>query len=223
MKTVLYIACYPALAALLLLLLALAPAMAQNTVYQGETTALAVADVPGESYQWELYSDGTVNLAKVPGNCPVTSADFVGSNLGAKVNVNWIEPGVYYFKVTVWDPSGCSWNIEIGKMTVIAAKPTAAITPPVPDLMCEGETMTLEVALTGTGPWELTYTTNGTKPQTIKGITESPYLLTVKPKSSSFYRITQVKDKHGTNNETSNEILVDVIQKPVFSTKIKKK
>ena len=108
------------IAVVLLLLLALAPAMAQNVVYTGQTTPLAVEQTGFDTYKWELYNDGTVNFATEPGNCPTTMADFdpAGGNAGASVNVKWIEPGRYFFKVTGYDVAGCASNLKVGIIEV---------------------------------------------------------------------------------------------------------
>lgn len=216
MKALLYLTRLLVLATLWYLLLALAPAMARNVVYQGETTPFAVEEVSGYSYEWELYSDGTVNLATVPGNCPKTSAEFVGGNIGASVKVKWIEPGIYYFKLTIWNVTGCGKNIRIGEMEVLSSIPTAVILPPDPEGICAGETALLEVVFTGTGPWDLTYT-NGTNSVTVTGITDSNYLLSVSPEITTQYWVTEVRDQHGTNTETSEKVLLHIDPLPVTS------
>jgi len=216
MIRLLYIARYQALAVLLLLLLALAPAKAQNVVFQGETTTLGVINVPGETYSWELYSDGTVNFVTVPGNCPATSATFVGGNTGASVNVKWLQPGFYFFKVTAWNVSGCTNNIKIGMIEVKPSLPTAEILPPVPDFVCIGEQITLQVKLTGLSPWEFTYT-DGTDFWTVKGVTDPVYNLMIKPIGSAQYWITEVKNASGTNPTPSAKVVVVVNPKPEIS------
>ena len=216
MKKLLYIVRPIALAVLLLTLLALAPAMAQSGVYKGETTPLAVVEVLGDSYIWELYSDGTVNVAQVPGNCPVTSATFIGGNIGSTVNVKWLKTGIYYFKVTIMDPTGCSKNISIGKMEVFENLPTASLTPPVPNGICLGQTAVLEVNLTGAGPWSLTYT-DGTNSWTVNDIIDSKYQLRVSPKLQTNYWITEVSDGNGKNTEPSAKVFIDVYPLPVIS------
>jgi len=117
----------PVLVVLLPLLLALAPAIAQTVVYQGKTTSLSVVQVPGHTYEWEIYSDATIDFANVTGNCPVTSADFAGSHLGAIVKVHWIELGLYFFKVTARDALGCTMNLKIGRIKVNPIEVEAAI------------------------------------------------------------------------------------------------
>lgn len=213
MIRLLYIARYKALAVLLLLLLALAPAMAQNVVYQGETSTLAVEQKPGDTYEWELYDNGLVNFATVPGNCPATSAIFVGGNNGASVNVQWIVPGIYFYKVTARDANGCTNNIKIGMMEVKVSLPIAVIAQPVPDWICVGEKANLEVTLTGAVPWGFTYT-DGSNFWTVTNITDNIYQLQVSPKVTTQYWITEVTNIHGTNLMPSARVIVVVNPKP---------
>jgi hypothetical protein len=212
MNKLLYTTRCKAWALILPLLLAMAPAMAQTVVYVGETTPLSVVAVPGNTYLWELYSDGSVNFAVVPGNCPTSSAGFVGGNTGPNVNVKWLKSGIYFFKVTASD--GCTNNLKIGIVEVKEALPTATITPP--DPICIGQTATLKINLTGTSPWEFTYS-DGTNFLTITGITSNQYLLNVSPKTTTSYWITEVKDKNGTNMARSANVVLEVNPKPASS------
>ena len=196
------------------LLMAMAPAMAQNTVYAGQTSTLSVVAVPGETYEWELYDNVTnLNLAVVPGNCPITEAFFVGGiNTGPIVQVTWLVPGTYHWKVTT--TSSCTNNIAIGRMIVLNDLPTATIVDPQP--ICSGETANLAVVLTGTSPWSITYT-DGTIPVTINGIMSSPYNIPVSPLVTASYWITNVTDAFGTNNNPSNTVTLIVKPTPVTS------
>ena len=116
-----------ALVVLLPLLLALAPAMAQTVVYQGKSTPLSIIEVPGNTYEWEIYSDVTVDFATVSGNCPVTSATFTEGSKGANVNVNWLKTGIYFFKVTARDAANCAMNFKLGMIKVIPVEIEAII------------------------------------------------------------------------------------------------
>lgn len=102
----------------LALLLLPFPAMCQTVVHQGETTAISVINIPGNTYRWELYSSAIVDFANVPGNCPATSATFSGSKTGASVLIQWLQPGTFFFKVTAFDGAGCAMNLKIGKVNV---------------------------------------------------------------------------------------------------------
>ena len=199
------------------LLMAMAPAMAQNTVYVNNTTVLEVVNVPGDSYVWELYKDvGGVNFATVPGviNIP-GEAIFVGSNIGPSVTVLWTMPGTYFFKVTATGGT-CSNNLKVGKMIVLDELPTAVFVPP--DPICAGDQASLEVLLTGTAPWSITYTTDGINPVTIPVVGGSPYFITVNPLVTTTYQIISVTDSHGTNSVPSPEVTLIVNPKPVTNS-----
>ncbi len=117
-----------ALTVLLPMLLVPASAGAQTVVYQNTTTPLAVAQVTGNTYVWELYNDLNVNFATNPGNCPPTSAGFESGNTGASVVVRWLQPGIYFYKVTAQDAAQCARNFKIGMFKVIPVEIEAIIT-----------------------------------------------------------------------------------------------
>jgi len=117
-----------ALVVLLPLLLTLVSARAQTTVYEGVTSQINVELLPGDSYAWEIYTDTPVDFAVVKGNCPLTSANFAGANTGASVRINWIKPGIYFFKVTARDAALCAMNFRIGMFRVMPAEAKAVIT-----------------------------------------------------------------------------------------------
>ncbi len=57
----------------------------------------------------------------------------------------------------------------------------------------EPGSVNLQATLTGTGPWSINYTANG-EPQTITGITNSPYTFTVSPEVNTTYILNSVTD-----------------------------
>jgi len=198
---------------LLPVLMAMAPAMAQNTVYAGQAIDLSVIEIPGDTYVWELYKDVTsINFATDPGNCPPGEAYFTGSNTGPTVNVMWLTQGVYFFKVTAYR-GGCTMNLRVGKMTVLFALPTALIEPPTP--VCAGDSVHLTVTLTGTAPWSITLT-DGMNNFVFNNIASSPFNLTVPviPLVTTNYWISEVTDAHGTNTTPSPQVVQVVNPKP---------
>lgn len=201
---------------LVLLLLTMASAMAQITVYVGETTTLSVVQQPGDTYLWELYDDPSVDFAIIPGNCPASSAIFVGGNAGASVEVQWKKEGTYFYKVTGYDITGCTMNLKIGIVEVKEAKPVAEIIQPEPNMICVGEVATLEINITRTGPWDLTIT-DGTNVWKETNIQETPYLFQIKPLYGAFYWITEVSNANGTTTEPSEKVWLEIKPKPVSS------
>jgi hypothetical protein len=117
--------------------MAAASAVAQNVVRQGETSQLRVEQMPGDTYTWDLYRDSTVNFAVAPGDCPPTDAYFPNGNTGATVDVTWLEPGIYFFRVLAVDAAGCTNNLEVGRMQVLEALPTATPSLDPDEILCE--------------------------------------------------------------------------------------
>jgi hypothetical protein len=199
------------------LLTAMAPAMAQHeTVYAGQTLDLGVVPIPGDTYAWELYNDVTnINFATDPGNCPAADAYFTGGSTGPNVNVMWVTPGIYFYKVTAYR-GGCTNNLKIGRIIVLYALPTAIIQPPGP--ICVGDSVHLTVVLTGTAPWSITLT-DGVNNFVFNNITSSPFTLTVPviPLVTTIYWISSVTDAHGTNTSPSPPVIQVVNPLPVTS------
>ena len=180
------------------LMVTVASAMAQtNIVNAGQQSTLGIEPIPGATYIWDLYVDNTtLNFATVPGNCPSADAYFVGGSDTPSVEVMWITPGIYYFRVKVMASGGCQ-NLKIGMMQVIGDLPTAAFVPQ--PAICLGQTANLTINLTGIPPWSLTYT-DGTTPITLTGILTSPRLVPVSPAGTTSYWITMVNDSRGVPN-----------------------
>jgi len=200
----------------------MAPAMAQdgNTVYAGQTSELSVVEVPGDTYVWELYNDVTgLNLAVVPGNCPVTEAFFVdGINTGPTVQVTWLVPGIYFFKVTATNTCPTN-NLKVGIMTVLEGFSTAVFLDPAP--VCYGDPAVLTVEISGAiGPWSITYT-DGTSSWTIENITDTTYTFLHTPTPSvgnTDFWITSVTNGYGQTNDTPSEpVTLTVYPRPETS------
>jgi len=204
MKKLFYIARYTALAVLLLLLFALAPVKAQNVVYQGETTVVEINPQPGDTYDWQLYNDSTLNFAATPGETSASYAEIVGSTTSPDATILWKVPGTYFYKVTAVNAPGCSDNLQIGKIKVLESLPTAKMTI---NPICIGEPAKISIEFTGTAPWSFTYT-DGTSTWTVTGVMTNIYELIIDPgpKKTTDYQIISITDKWGTNNvPTGNE------------------
>lgn len=101
---------------------------AQLTAKVGDTTTLSVSEVPLDTYAWELYDLAeAVNFATDIGNCPASKAQFVSGNTGTSVQIQWLLPGEYFYKVTA--QNSCANNIKIGRIIVLKAD-----VPPIPTL-----------------------------------------------------------------------------------------
>jgi hypothetical protein len=198
------------------LLLAVTPVMAQDTVYTGQTTPIAVNPLPGVTYTWELYNDVTgINFATDPGNCPASQAYFTAGQTGPSVSIMWLAQGTYFYKVKAVR-GGCTMNLKVGKMVVLWEIPTATLEPPPP--ICVGDSVHLRVHLTGTAPWSITLT-DGVNSFVFTNIMSTPFDLTVpiSPVTTTTYWISQVSDANVTNTVPSPPVIQVVNPKPVNS------
>jgi hypothetical protein len=205
------------------LLLGLAQARAEqgvDTLYAGQTSSLSVIEYEGVAYYWELYNDiPGINFATDPGNCPPTDAFFIGGiNTGDSVEVMWLMPGTYFFKVTATDP--CSNNLKVGKMIVLESLSYATLLEPPP--VCPGDTALLTVEIEGgIAPWTITFT-DGTSSWTIEDIQTSPYTFQLIPTPATAgsyqYWITSVTSGTGMINDTPGDPVTLIVRpKPVTS------
>jgi hypothetical protein len=202
--------------------MSLAQARAQegNVVNAGQSTWLVVEETPGVNYYWELYNDvAGINLVEVPGNCPSSEAYFIGGvNTGDSVEVMWLVPGTYFFKVTASDT--CTNNLKLGKMEVLESLSYAEFLEP--GTVCSGDTAMMTIAITGgTGPWEVTFT-DGTSTWTITDIPASPYSFQLIPTptlpGNYQYWITSVTNGSGfVNDIPTGPVTLTVQPKPVTS------
>jgi hypothetical protein len=204
-------------------LLALGETRAQgggDTIFAGQSSWLAIVPFDGVSYEWSLYNDPDgVNFATDPGNCPPAEAYFIGGvNTGDSVEVMWMEPGTYFFKVMATD--SCSNNVKVGKMEVLESISYASFREPEP--VCSGDTAWLTLDITGgIGPWDITYT-DGTDTWTIYDIEESPHTFQHIPTPTvpGTYQYWVIFVTSGTgmiNPEPSEKVTLIVKPKPVTS------
>lgn len=193
----------------------MAPAMAQVTVPAGQSSELSVVAIPGDSYTWDLYNDvDGINLASASGNCPAGDAFFSGGvSSGSTVNVTWLQPGTYFYKVTA-SRNGCTMNLKVGKVIVLESLPTAVIAQPQP--ICVGDTSSLSIQLTGEGPWSLSLS-DGNQIITYTDINTSPFVIPVNPSANTNYQVMEVSDVNGTNNVPTAPVLLIVKPRPVSS------
>jgi len=142
--------------ALLPLLLALAPAKAQTVVYEGVTTQLNINAIAGNTYEWKIYNDATLDfsLESSPG-CPVTSANFTNGNTGPSVEVKWLKQGIYFYKITAHDATHCAMNLKVGMITVLPIETKAVITGAIVTGSCRGVNLSASNSVGVNYEWSL--------------------------------------------------------------------
>ena len=139
----------------LLPLLTLVSARAQTVVYEGVTTQLNIQAIAGHTYAWEIYDDATVDFAVVQGKCPVTSASFTAGNTGSSVQVKWIKPGIYFYKVTARDAALCAMNLKVGMIKVQPIETKAVITGLTVTGSCKGVSLSASNSVGVNYEWSL--------------------------------------------------------------------
>jgi hypothetical protein len=165
-----------------------------STICPGGTAVLTVT-MTGNA-PWTLsWTDGTVNTTQI----------------GITANPYFITvtpaSSATYTLVSVSNPTVgvVSGAAVVTRITQPTANISAAQT------ICQGQTATLTVALTGNSPWTLVYA-NGMTPVTVTGLTASPYLITVSPLTTTNYSLVSVNN--GCTGTTSGFAPVTVVAVP---------
>jgi hypothetical protein len=106
--------------------------------------------------------------------------------------------------------NSCGAGLVSGTAAVMVNNnPAASLSAP--GTVCAGNGVVLTVNLTGSNPWNLTYT-DGTTPQSETGITTSPHIFSVTPLAGNTYTITGLTNAfscNGTNLGTPVSIIVN--------------
>lgn len=200
------------------LLVGASMASAQTIVaYTGQpfTFTVDVQFAQEDNITWEIYDNYTgINMAVVPGNCPVTSGEFVGGdNTGSSVDIIWYIPGTYIVKVRAVNDCPTD-NMKFYLVEVLQSLPVATIDEPT--VICEGDSGFLVVNLTGDAPWSLVLF-DGVNYTTYDNILTQPFIIPVSPTTTTTYTITEVTNIDGTNTTPSNSVILIVNPRPLNS------
>lgn len=152
----------------------------------------------------------------------VFSADAKGTHTSMKLDYS-IDGGVWQqvtdnaypfeFSVDINSSSSIAYKLTIGTTTSSVytyerLKPTASMSGWTSIKKADGAV--LPVALTGTPPYEITYSENDDVLQ-VTGIEDSLYLLEVFPQKTSYYKILSMKDGAGSVGDVSGDAKVVVV------------
>ncbi|HOT15014.1 MAG TPA: hypothetical protein PK252_09665, partial [Bacteroidales bacterium] len=137
---------------------------------------------------WSVtYTDGTT---------PVTVNPIVSSPYN--FNVNPSSTKTYVLSAVsdancIAGPSGLTGSATV----IVNPRPTSVISGSTN--ICQGSNATVSIALTGTGPWDLTYT-DGITSVPVTNILTSPYTFTVSPAVTTTYTVTALSDSKCVSN-----------------------
>ncbi len=102
------------------------------------------------------------------------------------INLASSTPGTYTVTNSIAANGSCPASLEVFNVT-ITASPTAVVSGG--GQLCGTGTIPVTITLSGTGPWDLTYT-NGTTPTTVNGVVTSPY--TVNATANGTFTVSNV-------------------------------
>jgi hypothetical protein len=131
------------------------------------------------------------------------------------ITVDWDNTtGTDTLKVVEISASGCPGDTQ--KLAVFRM-PTPTATISGADTICYNNNSSFQVALTGIGPWDFTYT-DGTTPVTVTGVTSSPYTVVVTGlKTTTTYTLVSAKNKFGCDGTVTGSATIVVNPKPTTS------
>ena len=102
------------------------------------------------------------------------------------------------------DGGGCSAiRDSLTGAAIVTINPTGTAAISGNSTICAGSSASITTTLTGTPPWDFTYT-NGTTPVTVTGVNSSPYTFTVTPATTSTYSISAMTDGNGCTTPASD-------------------
>jgi PKD repeat protein len=129
-------------------------------------------------------------------------------------SIHDVQNGTFKLILTAHGSLKCQSEIHRDTLVVsIYPLPTAIISGS--ESICEGDTASIVVHLTGTPPWSITYT-NGVTPTTISNIGSSPLILQVTPSVTTTYTLTAVSDIHCIGISHSGAATILVRPKPLI-------
>jgi hypothetical protein len=172
-----------------------------NAIISGNATICA-----GSSTNLSISLTGTSpwNITYTDGAAPITITNITSSP--STISVSPTSPKTFTL-TNVSDVNSCS-NVGSGSAIVsVNSIPTAAISGTTS--ICAGESTNLNVALTGSQPWNITYT-DGTSPVTLNNITSSPAIISVSPTITTTYTISSVSDATTCSNLGSGSAIINV-------------
>ena len=170
----------------------------------GQTYALYITTDGGTSVNYtdgvNTYSDANITLTLGVGK----SYPF-----GATFSPRTWNGNIYYTGVGF-----CESN-RVPVTVVVNPLPTATITSSPSVAICDGDSTSLEIALTGVGPWSF-IGDDGSGPVTFNA-SSSPFNTYVSPTINTTYAMLSVSDVIGCTSPTSDSVVVTVNPLPIIS------
>jgi PKD repeat protein len=185
--------------------------VATVTVQNPPTAAVSAAGVT------PICQGSSTNMqAALTGTPPwsVTWSDGVTNVVNASPDTRAVTPTATttYTVTAISDATGCAPGTSTGSVTVtVLPTPTAAVSGG--GTICPGQSATIQAALTGTGPWSVTWSDGVTDV-----VSASPDTRTVSPAATTTYTATAVSDSTGCAGTASGSATVTVNPAPPAPT-----
>ena len=183
-------------------------APSSQTLCDNGSTSFYATSSGVTSYFWQYSSNGgsTWNNISQGGNFTYVSKDTL-------TIANRLTYSGYLFRLQTINSCGTT-NSSTALLTV-NPMPTAVFSGSA--TVCGlNQTRSIGVTLTGTAPWTITYTVNGT-PTTVSGITSNPYYFSVTPSITTTYVLTSVSDANCYDNSLSGSTTLSVYPSPTVT------
>ena len=164
-----------------------------------ESSSFTIAQTGGANIQWQVSSNGGSTFTDV-----VASSVYSGEKTTtlAISDVSGLNGNLYKAKVT--EAGGTCFVISNPALLTVNILPTATISGTT--AICIGNSTDLNVALTGSAPWNFSYS-DGTNTIPLNNITSSPTKISVKPNAQSTYTLLSITDANCTGTFTGNAII----------------
>lgn len=155
----------------------------------------------GTTYSW---SAPTVTGGLTGGTSGTGAASITGTLTNP---TSLAQTATYTITPTAGSCTGSTFTVTV----TVNAKPTASVSGNAS--ICSGSTTNLTITLTGTSPWNFTYT-DGTTPVTVNNQATNPYTVSVSPESTKIYSVTAVSDANCSGTSFGSSATVTVTPKP---------
>jgi hypothetical protein len=165
-------------------------------------TAVLCQGVSGIAYSVPPVTNATGYLWALPSGATIASGENTNS-----ITVNF-SPDASSGILSVSGVNSCGSGQPSDPFPVtVNPLPNATISGS--ETICAGSSTIIQVDLTGSPPWNITYT-DGLTPVNIDGISSSPFSFTVTPDLTTTYWITYVSDGNSCSNTGSGSVVITV-------------
>ena len=170
-----------------------------STKCTGESTSFNIAQTGGATIQWQVSTNGGTTYTNISPSTIYSGETGLTLTIS---DVSGLTGNLYRAKVT--EAGGlCSITSNPALLTVNGL-PTAVITGTT--AICSGKSTDLTVTLTGTAPWNYSYS-DGTSTIVKNAISTSPSKITVTPSLTTTYTLMSVSDAYCTGTYNGSAVI----------------